>query len=351
MKGRAGTCFLALALFAVMAEAQQPRDGDSREDEDSFFGTTLFRDGNRIAFAPGVLDERALFGEPISLEAQIAGDVALWGQAGVRALEGSAVYGAARRWSSQGYATMMLRLRMMAQTSSPVAPPSFMPKFTYQGIGLKRNRDSGSMVVVNAVFGHHSNGQSGCSLVGQVVEAVSLEDGRQEERCSPIEESIAKTAALNVETGNFSTHYIQASVYHRLIRFGRETGIREISYGVAMEQHQFGMKGAIGPELVERYGMTQVEGVFGFSFRNIWIWDRIDARSSYRHVLGDVAINRAFATEYLLYFKAKPDVGVFFRNYSGRDYYNINFERNLRRVEIGLTFNWEGITRAVPRGL
>ena len=331
---------------ATLAEAQQPVVY-------SAFDTNLFGDGNKVSFGPGVLQQRT-FGlrEPISLEAQIAGDVPLWGQSGVRDLEQSALTDAERRWASQGYATMMLRLRMMATTSAPVAPPSFMPKFTYRGVGFKRGRILNSMVVINAVFGHHSNGQSGCSLVNHVFEEIVADDGRKHGVCLPAPESTDVTSALNVATGNFSTHYIQASAYHRLIRVARGPGRpAELFYGIAIEQHQFGMKGAISAELAERYGMTQIEGVLGTSMGSVWIFDRVDGRLSYRHVLGDVTINRAVAAEYFLYFKARPDVGLFFRNYSGRDYYNINFEQYLRRIEIGLTFNWESILRAVPGGL
>ena len=331
---------------ATLAEAQQPVVY-------SAFDTNLFGDGNKVSFGPGVLQRRTFgLGEPISLEAQIAGDVPLWGQSGVRDLDQSALKDAERRWASQGYATMMLRLRMLATTSAPVAPPSFMPKFTYQGVGFKRGHRLNSMVVINAVFGHHSNGQSGCSLVNQVFEEIVVDDGRKHGVCLPAPESTDVTSALNVATGNFSTHYIQASAYHRLIRVARGPGQpAEIFYGIAIEQHQFGMKGAISAELAERYGMTQIESVVGTSLGSVWIFDRVDGRLSYRHVLGDVTINRAVAAEYFLYFRARPDVGLFFRTYSGRDYYNINFEQYLRRIEIGLTFNWESILRAVPGGL
>lgn len=329
-----------------------------QDDEPSVFDTVLFRDGNRIVIGPGVLDQRRSFSS-IALEAQIAGDVPLWGQGGVRALEEDADNEGQYRWSSQGYASIMLRLRMLATRSVPVAPPSFMPKFTYQGIGLKRTGSTRSMYIVNAVFGHHSNGQAGCPLVDQVVETVVL-DGRSRERCSRLEESVANDTTLNIATGNFSTHYIRTGVYYRRIwnvgglragwddLKGPRTGWSEFFVGGRVEQHQFGMKGAIAAELVDRYGMTQIEGVAGISLGSRWIFDRVDVRMSYRHVVGDVAINRAWAGEYFLYFKKRPDIGVFFRNYTGRDYYNINFERYLRRLEIGLTFNWESILRTVP---
>ena len=357
MNSRIVAVFVMVVFVAatLAAAGQENSTAESDESEASVFDATLFRDGNKIVFGPGIFSQQTFLGsedDPIALEAQIAGDVPLWGQEGVDMLSTTATVGGRRVWSSQAYATMMVRLRMMNTTSAPVAPPSFMPKFTYQGVGLLRKRNNrSSMVVVNAVFGHHSNGQSGCSLEDQPVEDIVTGGKKRGTRCLPVPENVAATIPLNVATGNFSTHYVQAGVYHRVLRTATGQGrSREFVYGGSIEQHQFGMKGAIAPELVDRYGMTQVEGFYGMSFDRMGFIDRWDMRASVRFVLQNTVRYRyALASEHFLYFRARPDIGVFFRLYQGRDYYNINFENNVARLEIGATFNWENIFRALPR--
>ena len=115
-------------------------------------------------------------------------------------------------WGRQTYATIMLRLRMLDAESAPVPPPSFMPGFTYQLLGLKKNSPArASMVIINIVpFAHHSNGQSGCTL---------LEHSRSREGACLPDPGYEETTRhrLNVDTGSFSTHYAAFSSYYRSI--------------------------------------------------------------------------------------------------------------------------------------
>ena len=145
--------------------------------------------------------------DPILLEAQIGGDVALGHQSAVRALAFLVEQlppGGQRRSTWQLYATMVLRLRMMRAASMPILPPSFMPKVTYQRLGFRKDGPTtATMHATHVAFGHHSNGQTGCPFLGQPRrpgdgECLELAPG-------------APVGDVNYATGNFSTHYFRSA--------------------------------------------------------------------------------------------------------------------------------------------
>ena len=268
------------------------------------------------------------------LEAQIAGDLALWGQGDVAKL-------ACRSptewsWTNHAYASFLLHLRMLySEDSAPVPPPSFMPKFTFQRIGLSGS--GRSMVITNLTFAHHSNGQAGCPL-----EAVEDQQQSGADVC-PQPEPSAPELDINVSTGNFSTHYGRAGLYYQWTNMGNLGFL----LGGAIEYHlpTESLGGSLSEALRARYGPTRADATLGVGF-----W-QLSVRGSLQHVLNDGVKNPTTKTlEVFYHMRGLPDALAFYvRGYDGRDYYNINFERPIRRIEFGVTFSWQAI--AQPGGI
>ena len=275
------------------------------------------------------------------LEAQIAGDVPIWGHREVRHLGGNVggnLNDGQFHQAQQIYASMMVRLRMTAGVSAPIPPPSFMPKVTYQRLGFRLNEESASTVIFSSAFGHHSNGQSGCPIEGQV---------RNDQNNCVLPPGSPPRPAINIATGSFSTHYIQSGLYYRRVNLqGDGFGLREIGYGGSVEYHLPCVKGALC-ELADRYGRTRLSISGGPTFYDVPGIDRLAVRLTLQRVLGcDVEFPIAGAVEVIPFFSS--DFGLYFRMYSGPDYYNINFERKLWRAEMGATFDWGDIVRGLP---
>ena len=207
---------------------------------------------------PGECNESDILREgtdPILLEAQIVGDIGLGGQGRVRALAAAVERRRDGRfhWTWQAYATMLLRLRMMKSRSRPVLPPSFMPKGTFQVMAFRRDarRERATMLVGHFVFGHHSNGQTGCSFLDQIETATG--------ECLAVSDAPPRSRQyLNYANGNFSTHYVQAGLYLRKLALASELAVRsETSYGAGLEWHLPCVPGALC-ELEALYGRKRV---------------------------------------------------------------------------------------------
>ena len=232
---------------------------------------TPLRESNRFLLGRGIFGDSA---ERPYLEAQIAGDVALWGHGGVRDI-GQMPERSDRnqwRWAHQAYATASLRLRMLDTRSTPVPPPSFMPKFTHQSIGVNwHSHRSASMLIVNLVpYAHHSNGQSGCPLQGQEPVNGTCE-------MAPGQDLNLK---LNVDTGNFSTNYTQAGIHYRFVCPGC-TPSYGVTLGGTLEHHlEYPViAGNLSDDLRERYGPTRQQFMVGVNV------GRVSLRGSFERIL------------------------------------------------------------------
>ena len=143
--------------------------------------------------------------------------------------------------------TMLLRLRMSGGESLPIAPPSFNPTFTYQAVGLKSNPDQASAVVANITFGHHSNGQSGCAFVEQ--------ERDDEDECVPRDGN----STINVDDGNFSTHYLRVSLHKSWTKPKERWGktLTEYRVGGGLEVHSWCFIPGDLCELADDYGRAR----------------------------------------------------------------------------------------------
>jgi hypothetical protein len=84
--------------------------------------------------------------------------------------------------------TMKIPLRMYMEYSMPVKTPSFMPRLTYYFWFKRLNDPSDNLLYFSIMLSHHSNAQKGNFY---------NDDG-----------------TLNVETGNFSTNYLEFASYY-----------------------------------------------------------------------------------------------------------------------------------------
>jgi hypothetical protein len=257
------------------------------------------------------------------------------------------------------YATPMFRLRMFNEDSNPVRTPSYMPKVSLQLAWLKNlsteteasRRHDGPirMIVVHTIpFGHHSNGQNGCLMIGQ---------SRPE--CEPKETSVPFVQPFNLETGSFSTNYIRGGVsYHRLhprgdIAEGESEDLgwttkREWGVGLSVELHPKGfVGGSLSDELRLMYGDTrfdlEVDGAIRDMAVRLWklrfSCGRAAASGTFRYIQGTLSTLRfGGSAEALCLPKGWGGTGLFVRYVDGQDYYNLNFATRIRRVQFGFTF-------------
>ena len=277
--------------------------------------------------------------EPVFLEAQLAGDVPVHGQRAVSLLASAVGRGfgdGKRHWARQLYGTIALDLRMLYGRSRPVLPPSFMPKVTLQAIGFKNDTNKRvTMHVVNLVlYGHHSNGQVGCPFLEQIADSAGT--------CPEPDPARISGFNVNTSTGNFSTHYVQASKYYRWIDLsdGRKV-LRQKSLGVMLEQHLWRGAGTMDTNLAARYGRTRLWVVFERET------ERTSRRARIQIIFGTHGVVRrrfGWELEHVWYLRRRywPGTGIYLRAYQRQDPYNIRFETATARFELGLRFGWEG---------
>jgi hypothetical protein len=266
-----------------------------------------------------------------------------------------------RVFAYSAFATPMFRLRMFNETSNPVRTPSYMPKVSAQFAWFQnRSRAADApdshagpidMWLLHAIpFGHHSNGQKDCLFVDQ-----RQVDGE----CVPDENTPRSSPQTNTQTGSFSTNYIRVGLaYRRLHPTGDNADIedaawvtrREWGLDVAVEMNPKGfVGGSISNRLSELYGPTRLKATADLAVRN-WalpllkkkrICGRAAAEVSLEYIPnGPPAVSNVRAiAEAACLPSGWGGTGVFVRYYRGQDYYNVNFLREIHRLQFGLTFH------------
>ena len=187
------------------------------------------------------------------------------------------------------------------------------------------------MYILNFVpYGHHSNGQARCPLVGYTPDL-------PDHKCIPIDSFVPRSSnpGINI-AGDFSTDYLRFGLFRREIWLSGTRERTEVTFGGAVERHVEFYGAGLAEELRSRYGRTRLHMKFGAEGVNPG-WLVVDLNFALDIIPG---VERPYA----LTVEATPYLGrfgIYFRFYRGRDYYNINFERFLRRLEVGYSFKWE----------
>lgn len=258
------------------------------------------------------------------------------------------------------FATPMFRLRMFNEDSNPVRTPSYMPKVSLQFAWLKNlstdtepsTRHNGPirMIVMHSVpFGHHSNGQNGCLMIGQ-----------ERPDCEPKETSVPFVRRFNTENGSFSTNYVRGGVsYHRLFPRGDTaegdsedlgwTTKRAWSAGLSAE---FNPKRFVGGSLSDELRLVYGDKRFDFQLDGairdlrVRLWrlkfscGRAAASGSIRYIHRTLSTLRLGGNaEALCLPKGWGGAGLFVRYVDGQDYYNLNFATRIKRLQFGFTFD------------
>jgi hypothetical protein len=270
--------------------------------------------------------------------------------------------------------TPAVRLRMLRSVSAPVRTPSYMPRGNVQIFWLAHDmrpegvdrlsmaraapRDPGAAdqpraavaaavrTISNIMFweghfivGHHSNGQEGCIATVQ-------ERDPETGDCVPAGVPVTRDT-INEIDGSFSTNYMRAGVNYVRYRLAGapepDTGVpganREQRIGVEFEYHP---RAWVDDDIVDLIGRARVNA------RGAYAWRHLRGCRKRLETGGGLTWNPGVAegVDELSYFvqaSCYPAVnggwGYFVRVYSGQDYYNIGFLRNITRLQVGLTFN------------
>lgn len=248
--------------------------------------------------------------------------------------------------------TPLVRLRMLGETSSPVRPPSFMPKFTLQHFRLKRTSDSldefeytrepVDLWSFDLTIGHHSNGQEGCLW------DEDLSDG--DPAClAPLGVDVTSDD-LNQASGSWSTHYLRADVrFKRMPTDDDRVVDGEWGGGLWFEGHPHfsgNPAGSISSELQDLYGWGRVGARFQWMGRGVDTRARNRIELSLEGVIGadSEAPDVNFSLEVSRSYEWLRGWGFFARWYWGQDYYNVQFLEELNELQFGLVFDGDPLS-------
>jgi hypothetical protein len=241
--------------------------------------------------------------------------------------------------------TPMITVRQLTGFSKPLKSPSFMPKVTAQLFWVPGDRVFGETWLwsAQAVWGHHSNGGSGCLFVEQ-----TADDGDCE-----VTEPIAPEDRQVDTDGSFSTVYARFELVGKRMKIVDGVSRGGILLGGGLELNGAGwpflvFAGGSTGDLRRIYGPTRlrvrtevdklyrtlgmdVRGTLGVQLERIYY----DAKPSAEASLWRWTVH-AFLTKDSGFFKG---VGLFAQYYEGQDSYNLLFLRDIRRFQVGISFD------------
>ena len=244
------------------------------------------------------------------------------------------------------YGSALVRLRMSNRRSSPIRTPSFEPRASVQ---FSKSWSTSALILDIVPLGHHSNGQEECALKRQVRK---LDENNMLGECiDDPGNSDPMNSELNLKNGSFSTNYTRIGAYYRKHNNSDQCDCKhtELTAGLEFERHYVdsALPGDLSEELSRRYGRKRTS--FNIRYRQ----GRVEARYWFQRIAGiRVATEdqcagcekpvapKAHIAEAVIYLDREREVGTYTRYYNGRDYYNINFEQDLERIEIGFVFDW-----------
>ena len=288
----------------------------------------LFLDRSLILFSPTKIRR---YGDPESpspllFEAQVAPNLFF------PQLSAGDVRAPGGEWVFSAILTPHITLRMLNEKSSPVIPPSFMPKVTFQFLHLRLlpttpgGHRRALALGAHLVVGHYSNGQAGCFFASQ--------KGTDPD-CTPEDGE----PPLNETTGDFSTNFVRWEAHGR-IAFDLDG---ESMTGWVLGGHVgYERNLSIGPG-----GITeQIRGVYGRSHADLallgerlWRGHRFHLEATLSRPFGGVeGQGHTVRVEALAAPRWAAGFGLYARYVGGRDYYNILFLERVHLWQFGLSF-------------
>jgi hypothetical protein len=252
--------------------------------------------------------------------------------------------------------SFILRIRMVGDTSSPVRPPSYIPRLNYQAfwffkntparIKKKEGRFGGqgtlTMVGLRASLGHHSNGQQYCRFDEN--RRIPDEDDTSAPPCPS-----GDVDSLNVRSGDFSTDFIQLAG-HLAYLILDEDSFEQRRWGVGLvgetnPQWLDFLPGAIDAEEYATYGPHRLRLELAYT-EHLSAPKRLPAMLSVDIGLEGFSKTAPGVARYRVQAQAAyvPDrlggIGLFARFTSGQDYLNILYLRPaIHTVQLGVIWD------------
>lgn len=338
--GRRFTVELKLALLTLFFVAAACPSGLLAAARFEFKSPThLFLDSSYVGFSPNKIKVEGDPASPARLifEAQVAPNLFL------PQLHFGDMEKGTGEYVLSVAVTPLIRLRMLNEDSSPVIPPSFMPKLTLQFLHLRPLKFEGEIrraiaAGLNLIVGHHSNGQSGCFFTNQT--------GR-DPACAP-----EGVLPLNETSGSFSTNYVRTELHGRYV-FAADRELESgwlVGGGVALEVNTRGGPGGISEEQRQLYGRGRYE--FEGTVQRLKTGHRARTTLTAAYPYGETPSRRATVRVEAAVMPAwAGGFGLFVRHVRGRDDYNILFLERIHLWMIGVIFELgPGINIPLPDG-
>lgn len=207
------------------------------------------------------------------------------------------------------YAPVRLQVRQYKTTSSPVKTPSYNPGIKLYYLDKETGEENKDLRYYSIGFHHYSNGQSGPHY-------------------DPA------TGSINTKDGSFSSDYMEFSIYEIADNdffHWKKLNIRTYLTGLTWEEEQTGY---YEDALVELSGKNKLWGnkdlvlqtTIAYKFGRDYISPGVDAKTK---------DNFQYKAE--LFYKPPffESLKVYVRGDYGYDYYNINYQSKMKRIQIG----------------
>jgi hypothetical protein len=256
------------------------------------------------------------------------------------------------RWLHAFSFTMQFRIRMVGDTSTPVRPPSYMPRFNWQSFvfwGKESNNDWLDMLEARLSLGHHSNGQQYCRFdENRRVPDPEKDPGLPP--CPPVDPDVAPNQqTLNVRSGDFATDYLQLAVHEAWIEIEGGYEVQRWAIGLIGETNPLWLDflpGAIDEETHAMYGPHRVrlEGEHSRDVAPPYLWQGTARVAGSVELFSDTAPEVA-RYRVLLEGSYVPyrffGLGVFARFFAGQDYLNILYLRPpVKTLQLGIIWDF-----------
>lgn len=218
------------------------------------------------------------------------------------------------------YIPVRFQVRQFSETSSPVKTPSFNPGARLFFWPKSWQRED-TFKYVSAGFHHYSNGQNG--------------------------DFFNTDGTINTDTGSFSTDYLEFSYYHisRFLTFDwykitwqkhlditweDEQDLQYETSRIELSLRSKKFKTAFKQKVVHKYTVT-------LGYKNAGRdYIVLNPVTPSQNIEARVKDNIQFKYEHTFYFPALGSMGLYLRYDYGYDYYNINFQNRMRRIQFGL---------------
>jgi hypothetical protein len=238
--------------------------------------------------------------------------------------------------NKEKWALMMnpqVQMRMLDKKSWPIQVPSYHFYLTYsRSIGWWRKTFLKKLTYTDAIWFssivHHSNGQSGKFYLNDT------------------------TRVIDLTSGNFSVNYFQFGL---LVYTLKNTGKKYFSLREIKINTDIYPATLCDPNLADIYGLSRLFGTLGLGgpwreekrdWMNRWLQNSsIEIKGGWifggfrDYAALDVSHRMIIDISYKYYPPWFEEMAFFVRFYTGQDYYNVYFEKQLTTVTVGITSN------------